>query len=64
MSFPTAVILGPCRFRARVIEAFTGDQLAIPEVRSSLDVAILSRCAVVFRHCADRKAGTSPSAAN
>jgi hypothetical protein len=29
-----------------VIEAFTGAQLAIPEVRSSLDVAILSRCAI------------------
>jgi hypothetical protein len=29
-----------------VIQAFTGDQLVIPEVRSSLDVAILSRCAL------------------
>jgi hypothetical protein len=31
-----------------MIEAFTGDRLAIPEVRHSLDVAILSRCALSF----------------
>ena len=36
---------GAVRLPCSLLEAFTGDQLAIPDVRSSTDVAILSRCA-------------------
>ncbi len=36
---------GTVRLPLQLLEAFTGDQLAIPDVRASTDVAILSRCA-------------------
>ena len=52
-----------CRCPARLIQAFTGDQLAIPEVRSPLDVAILSRCALRLPTlCGPEGVGTSRSA--